>query len=128
MSVVGNPRVLTGIDAVDIPRFRAVVERRPRLLIRVFTEGELEYANGRRDPARHLAVRFAAKEAVGKLLGSGVTSWQEIEVEGGGQPRVKLGGRAAGAAHRLGLGPISLSLSHTDTMAVASASALAYRP
>lgn len=118
-------RVLTGLDVVDIARFRAALHRHPRLRERMFSHDELAYAVARRDPVIHLAARFAAKEAVGKLLGTGVTSWQDICVEnGGGAPSVRLLGRAAERAGSLGLGPIALSLTHTDTMALANAVAV----
>lgn len=114
-------RVLTGLDAVDIARFRLALQRYPRLRERLFSHDELAYAAAHGDPVVHLAARFAAKEAVGKLLGTGVTSWQEIRVENsGGAPSVRLLGRAAERAGGLGLGPIALSLTHTDTMALAN--------
>lgn len=122
------PRVLTGVDVVDIERLRFALTRYPRLEKRLFSEAERVYAASRKDPVRHLAARFAAKEAVGKLLGCGVTSWQDILVEGGGSALgVLLVGRAADQAKALGLGPIALSLSHAATIAVASAVALAER-
>ncbi len=58
-----------GIDLVEIARIERALARRPRLARRLFTEGEIEYAAARGRPARHLAARFAAKEAVVKALG-----------------------------------------------------------
>lgn len=118
--------VLAGVDVVDIERFRSALARQPRLRGRLFSQSEMAYAESRRDPVRHLAVRFAAKEAVGKLLGCGVTSWRDICVESDGAvPGIVLAGRAAERARELRLGPIALSLSHTATIAVASAVAFA---
>lgn len=117
--------VLTGLDVVDLTRFRGALQRHPRLRERLFSPEELAYADGRRDPVVHLAARFAAKEAVGKLLGTGVTSWKDICVESqGGAPSVRLLGRAAQRADTLRLGPVALSLSHTATIAMAGAVAL----
>ncbi len=120
--VRASPRIsLTGIDVVDLARFRAALERRPRLLERLLTETERESCRGKADPVPSYAVRFAAKEAVGKLLRTGVLSFQEIEVVGSRPPRVRLRGRTAAVAARLGAGQIALSLSHSREVAVASA-------
>ncbi|GAB4257422.1 MAG: hypothetical protein Kow00129_17450 [Thermoleophilia bacterium] len=118
-------RVRSGVDVVEIDRFRAALERRPRLRERLFVPGELERCLSRRDPIPCLAVRFAAKEAVGKLLGTGVLSWQEIEIVGSGPPRLRLAGRTAAVAAREGVADeISLSLSHSKFVAVAVAVAV----
>ena len=102
-----------GLDLVELPRFAEVLARRPRLRERVFTEAELRLCSARKDPAPCLAVRFAAKEAVGKLLGTGVLSWREIEVIGHAPPVVRLHGRTHEAAKAQGIGEITLSLSHS---------------
>ena len=68
-----------GIDLIEIDRVERALERRPRLAERLFTPAELAYAQGRARPGRHLAARFAAKEAVIKALGQGVPP-NEIEV------------------------------------------------
>ena len=69
----------------------------------------------------HLAARFAAKEAIGKLLGTGIVSWQEIEVLADlperGPARVRLSGRTAEAAADLGVTDLQVSLSHVDSVA-----------
>ena len=72
-----------GLDLVDIDRLERALERRPRLAERLFTPLELDYAAGHRRPTRHLAVRFAAKEAAIKALGSPVAP-RLVEVTGGG--------------------------------------------
>jgi holo-[acyl-carrier protein] synthase len=113
-----------GIDAVDLPRFRRVLERRPTIVERVFTPGELAYAEASTDPAPHLAARFAAKEAVLKALGVGIgaVGWRDMEVlrSDGGAPSLSLTGRAADLGQRRGVTRWHVSLSHTDTVAVAS--------
>jgi holo-[acyl-carrier protein] synthase len=86
-----------GIDLIEIERVERALERRPRLAERLFTEAELSYARERARPGRHLAARFAAKEAVIKALGQGVPP-REIEVISGDPPHVKLHGAAADAA------------------------------
>ena len=115
--------VRTGLDLVEVDRFRLALERHPRLMERVFTAAEADDCRSKGDAVRSLAARFAAKEAVGKLLGTGVLTWLEIEVVPG--PRVRLSGRTAALAAALGIGDIALSLTHTDTMAGATAAALA---
>lgn len=114
------PTVGVGIDIVDVARFKAVLERHPRLEERLFTVGERLDANSR--PER-LAVRFAAKEAVLKTLRSGIGAapWHSIEVhrEPSGAPSVRLSGVAAELARNLGVARLHVSLSHTDDTAAA---------
>src|SRR5919197_116700 len=95
MSVIG-----LGFDATDIPRIREMLDRYgERFLQRVFTAGEIAYCTQRRNPAPHLAGRFAAKEAAMKALGTGHSRgvlWRDIEViRGGGPPRLQFHGGAA---------------------------------
>ncbi len=119
----GGPacRALVGLDLVEIERFRRALERQPALQERLFTPAELTYCRSRGKPLLHLAARFAAKEAVGKLLGTGVVSWREIEVLAdlpqGGSARVSLSGRTAVRAVELGVTELRVSLSHVDTVA-----------
>lgn len=112
-----------GLDAVDVDRFRRVLERRPRLLERVFTEAERADLAGRADPVPGLAARFAAKEAAMKALGAGLgtVGLAELEVrrEPSGAPRLVLSGRAARRAARLGVASLEVSLTHTDRLAAA---------
>ncbi len=112
-----------GVDIIEIGRIRATVERwGVRFLNRIYTPTELAYARGR---APQLAARFASKEAVMKLLGTGIrgVAWREIEVvrQRSGAPAVALHGRALQRARRLGLGELSLSISHSREYAVAFA-------
>jgi holo-[acyl-carrier protein] synthase len=118
-----------GIDAVDIPRFRATLARRPAIAQRLFTDGERSYAAGLADPAPSLAVRFAAKEAVMKALGVGLGafSWQDVEVvrADGGRPSLVVTGAAAALASDQGVGKWHVSLTHTAALAEAVVAALA---
>jgi holo-[acyl-carrier protein] synthase len=106
-----------GIDLIEIERMERALERRPRLAERLFTGEELAYARDRARPGRHLAARFAAKEAVIKALGQGLPP-REIEVEAGEPPQVRLHGRAADLA---GERQISISMTHSRDSAAAVA-------
>ncbi len=108
-----------GIDLLEIDRLERALERHPRLAERVFTESEREYAAARTRPGRHLAARFAAKEAVVKALGlSGGFGLGEVEIVAGEPPTVRLSGRAAAAA---GDQRIDISLTHSRDNAAAVA-------
>lgn len=108
-----------GIDLLEIDRMERALERRPRLAERLFTIAEREYAAARARPARHLAARFAAKEAVLKALGTpGGFGLREVEVVAGEPPTVRLSGRAATAAAGR---PIEISLTHSRDYAAAVA-------
>src|SRR3954447_7231283 len=108
-----------GIDLLEIDRLERALERHPRLAERVFTRAERDYAAARARPARHLAARFAAKEAVLKALGTGESfGLGEIEILGRKPPRVRLSGRAADAAAGRG---VEVSLTHSRDFAAAVA-------
>ena len=111
-----------GLDLLEIDRLERALARRPRLAERLFTEGERAFAADRGEPARHLAARFCAKEAVAKALGLRDGSWLEVEVVGGGDapPAVRLSGRAAQRAAELGAA-VEVSLTHSKGMAGAVA-------
>lgn len=114
-----------GIDVVEIARVRRLLERwGERFLGRVFTEGERAYAWCRRDPAEHLAARFAAKEATLKALGTGLSMgvrWREMEVRrvGGGAPTLALSGRTAALGAARGIRRLHVSLTHDGGLALA---------
>ncbi len=113
-----------GIDLLEIERLERALARRPRLAQRLFTAGELAYAQQRPRPGRHLAARFCAKEAVAKSLA--LTAWDFTDVEvvrEEGSPSVRLAGRAAAAAQHARV-EVTISLTHTDTTAGAVALAL----
>ena len=115
-----------GVDIIEIGRIKEAVESwGEKFLRRVYTESEL--AAYRNKPSS-LAARFACKEAVMKLLGTGRMgiNWQEIETlsHTSGQPRVNLYGRAQAKADELGIKAIAVSLSHSNEYAIAYVSAV----
>jgi len=120
-----------GIDLVDCPRIGEMLERHgERFLDRVFTEKEQAYANSSKNRIEKLAGRFAVKEAVLKLLGTGwrgKIAWTDIEVVNDelGRPMVVISGEVKVIADRLGIGQISVSITHTSNFVIASAVALA---
>ncbi len=109
-----------GIDLIEIERVERALRRRPRLCERLFTPVEIAYAEERARPGRHLAARFAAKEAVIKALGGVPIAPSEIEIEGGADrpPRVRLTGRAAEVAAGR---DVAISLTHSRESAAAVA-------
>jgi holo-[acyl-carrier protein] synthase len=123
MSIVGH-----GIDIVEVCRIRKLCdEHGEHFLQRVFTPGELKYCQA--NPKRyyeHLAARFAAKEAVLKVLGTGWRggiAWTDIEIlkDSSGQPHIALTGQCAIIAREQGISGWHVSLSHIETHATASA-------
>lgn len=114
-----------GIDLAEIPRVQQAIARHgERFLRRVFTPAEIAYCRGFRDPYGRFAARFAAKEAAMKALGTGWrggVSWQDFEVSNlaGGKPCLRLSGRALEVFRELGGSRILLSLTHTETYALA---------
>jgi holo-[acyl-carrier protein] synthase len=123
--------VAHGIDLVDCPRIEDMVKRHgDRFINRIFTAAEQAYAASNKNKIEKLAGRFAAKEAVLKLMGTGwrgKIAWTDIEVinNSAGQPEVTLGGEVKAIAEKLGIGHISVSITHTANFAIASAVALA---
>jgi holo-[acyl-carrier protein] synthase len=119
-----------GIDLVDCPRIEQMIERHgQRFIDRVFTAAEQAYADSNKDRLEKLAGRFAAKEAILKLMGTGwrgKIAWTDIEVVNNamGQPEVTLVGEVKKIADRLGITHISVSITHTANFAIASAVAL----
>ena len=112
-----------GIDIIKVARIRDTLARfGPRFSGRVLTPGEQRYV---RDRPETFAGRWAAKEAVSKVLGLGVRGigWRDIEIERlpTGQPAVRLHGRAAQRADQLGMDRIALSITHESDYAVAIA-------
>ena len=115
-----------GVDLIEIARIRSALERHgDDFKERCFTEAERAYCDSKPNPPQHYAGRFAAKEAVGKALGSGVYfTWKEIEIRGRPKPGVHLTGRTANWAERIGAGRIELSMTHSRELAAAIAVAL----
>lgn len=116
----------SGIDLVEIERIRHSVDRYgERFLNRVYTKAEQAYCLSKRNAAESLAARFAAKEAGAKALGTGISrgvSWLEIEVlrAPSERPSLKFHGRAAERAASMGVANSALSLTHSDSTAMAS--------
>jgi len=114
-----------GTDLVEVSRLSAALERTPALLHRLFTPAEQARCNRNKDPLPHLAARFAAKEAVMKSLGAGMSAmaFTDIEVVSGadGAPGVRLSGRARQVAERRGVATVLVSLTHTGDLAQAHA-------
>ncbi|MDI7275449.1 MAG: holo-ACP synthase [Anaerolineae bacterium] len=114
--------ISVGVDIIEIERIARAVERwGERFLRHVYTPDEVRFCRGR---TPELAVRFAAKEAIAKALGTGLVGicWREMEVlpDHLGKPLVRLHGRAAARAEALGLAEFAISLSHSREYAVAS--------
>lgn len=126
---VAGPPTAVGIDLLEVARLERALERRPRLAERLFTEGELAHARSRHRPGRHLAARFAAKEAAVKALGAGALAPREIEVSGGGReaPWLRLHGRAATVAGERGV-ELQVSLTHSRELAAAAVVAVPAAP
>ena len=113
-----------GIDLIEIERIRHALERYPGFKERCFTEAERAYCDSRKNPAQSYAGRFAGKEAVGKALGFGVArafAWRDVEIVGRPKPGVRLHGRLAAWAERLGAGEIDVSMTHSRELASAVA-------
>jgi holo-[acyl-carrier protein] synthase len=122
--------VAHGIDLVDCPRIEEMLKRHGRRFVdRVFTAAEQRYAQSNKNPVEKFAGRFAAKEAILKLMGTGwrgKIAWTDIEVvnNNSGQPEVTLSGEVKKIADKLGIEHVSVSITHTANFAIASAVAL----
>ncbi len=120
-----------GIDLVDCPRIETMIERHgERFIQRIFTAAEQAYAEANKNKIEKLSGRFAAKEAILKLMGTGwrgKIAWTDIEIinNSSGQPEVTLDGEVEKIADKLGIKHISVSITHTANFAIASAVALA---
>lgn len=121
MTVTGQRQVFCGIDIIPISRIEAAA-RRSGFLKRVFTETELGYSFKKKAPHKHLAGRFAAKEACLKALTTGLgqgTGWKDIEVVNAsdGSPSLKL---RSVAKKRLSGRKVFVSIAYTKDLAIAS--------
>jgi holo-[acyl-carrier protein] synthase len=120
MSVLG-----IGVDLVECDRIQRSLDRfGERFLHRVFTDGEIEYSMAMKFPARHLAARFAGKEAVAKAFGTGIgkaMGWRNIDIRKreSGEPFLVFSGPAEAYAAERGVNSAFITLSHTDRHAVA---------
>jgi holo-[acyl-carrier protein] synthase len=121
MSVIG-----LGVDLVECARIQHSLDRfGERFLHRVFTAGEIEYSMSMKFPARHLAARFAAKEAVSKAFGTGIgkaMGWRDIDVQKkpSGEPFLVFSGLAKELSRERGVTSALITLSHTEHHAMAS--------
>ena len=122
MSVIG-----IGVDVIECSRIQRSIERfGDRFLHRVFTEGEIEYSMSMKFPERHLAARFAGKEAVAKAFGTGIgkaMGWRNIDIrkKGSGEPFLVFSGPAEALAAERVVTSALITLSHTENYAVACA-------
>jgi holo-[acyl-carrier protein] synthase len=120
MSVIG-----IGADLVECDRIQRSLDRfGEKFLRRIFTDGEIEYSTSMKFPARHLAARFAAKEAVSKAFGTGIgkaMGWRNIDIrkKKSGEPYLVFSGPAQELATKLGVTAALITLSHTDHHAMA---------
>lgn len=116
-----------GCDVIEIERIRGVCDRQgDRFLQRVFTEEEQTYSLGHKYPHRHLAARFAAKEAVSKAFTTGIGAelgWKSVSIHHGArrEPLVRLDEKGRALLAAVGGTDVLVSLSHTDTVAMAVA-------
>lgn len=114
-----------GVDIVKIERFKKALERwGERLCKRLFTPQELSICQGKAQPARHLALRFAAKEAFLKALGRGMfqgIDWNDIEITNDplGRPHMNVRGEAEKHCREKGIKEIFVSISHEAEYGVA---------
>ena len=120
MSVLG-----IGVDLVECARIQHSIDRfGDRFLHRIFTDGEIEYSMSMKFPARHLAARFAAKEAVSKAFGTGIgkaMGWRDIDIrkKPSGEPYLIFSGPAQELAAERGVTSALVTLSHTEHHAMA---------
>src|SRR5216117_4530406 len=121
MSVIG-----IGVDLVECMRIRRSIERfGDRFLRRVFTDGEIEYSMSMKFPERHLAARFAGKEAAAKAFGTGIgrtMGWRNIDIrkKESGEPFLVFSGPAEELAVKRGITSALITLSHTEHHAMAA--------
>ena len=120
MSVLG-----IGVDLVECARIQHSLDRfGEKFLLRVFTEDEIDYSMSMKFPARHLAARFAGKEAVAKAFGTGIgkaMGWRNIDIrkKKSGEPFLIFSGSAQELATKRGITSALITLSHTDHHAMA---------
>ena len=129
MSSCNRPRGVLGVgtDIIECHRIAQMIEKHSeQFLRRVFTFREIQYCSSRRSATQHYAGRWAAKEAVLKVLGTGWAKgihWTDIEVrnEVGGAPSIVLEGQALHFAKEKGIEEVLISISHCRAYAVAFA-------
>jgi len=123
----GGVLVGLGCDLIDVQRIRDVLDRHgDRFLDRVFTAEERAYCFGMAHPHKHLAARWAAKEAISKTFTTGIGAelgWKSMSIYHGerSEPLVRLDEKGAALLAAAGANHVYVSLSHTDTAAMAVA-------
>jgi len=114
-----------GVDVIECSRIQRSIERfGDRFLHRVFTDGEIAYSMSMKFPERHLAARFAGKEALAKAFGTGIgktVGWRNIDIrkKESGEPFLVFSGPAESFAAERGVVSALITLSHTESCAVA---------
>lgn len=116
----------TGVDIVKVNRIREILDtKKDSFYNRVFTDGEIQYLKGRNNDARTVAGLFASKEAISKVLGTGIgkISWRDMEVfhDINGKPMVRFSPKIKEYLTNLNINSIELSISHEEEYAVAIA-------
>lgn len=117
----------SGIDIIEIVRIQRAIQRwGDEFLTRIFTAGEIAYSQAKKFSSQHLAVRFAAKEAIIKALSDGelgFVRWKDIEIlnDNSGKPQVKLHGCYKQLQKERRIGDVIVSMSHAKDYALASA-------
>jgi holo-[acyl-carrier protein] synthase len=115
----------SGVDLCEVERIKDAISRHGRRFVeRIYTEGEIKYAESKANLYERFAARFAAKEAGMKALGTGWhggVRWRDFEVANlpSGRPTLHFHGKAAEYAQKLGVETISLSITHTRLEALA---------
>ncbi len=123
-----------GCDLIEVDRIRGVLERQgERFLERVFTAEERAYCDGMKHPHKHYAARFAAKEAVSKCFTTGIGAelgWKSISIHHGArhEPLVRLDAQGEALLQQVGASHVLVSLSHTETAAMAVAALVQSTP
>jgi len=123
----GGNVVGIGADVIEVERVRGVIERQgERFLARVFSDEERAYCGGMKHPHKHYAARFAAKEAVSKCFSTGIGAelgWRSVSIYHGErhQPLVRLDEKAEALLRQVGATHVHVTLSHTETVAMAVA-------
>lgn len=112
-----------GTDIIEVGRVQKAIDRNPKFLNKVFTEKEISYFESRNNMITTIAGTFATKEAVSKVLGTGIRGFNFTDIDVTrtelGKPEVKLYGGALALAESLNITEIMVSISHSETYAIA---------
>ena len=122
--------IAQGLDLIELERIEDVWRKHPeQFLNRILTAAERAYCESKKFPLPHIAGRFAAKEAILKVLGTGwrgQIAWTDMEIinDAAGRPEVRLSGHTAEVAAKLGISRVLISITHTEKVAAATAMGL----